>query len=673
MRCTVDQYDYAKIAEIPIQPKHSGSGAGRIRHVYKDIIAAFDIETTVLEDVKQSIMYVWCLQLNDDTIIGRTWKEFKRCLINISKHLGGARLCIFVHNLSYEFVFLSGIFKFESKDVFALDKRRVAKAVLKCNKQFFEFRCSYIHSNMSLDQYTKKMRVEHVKMSGDEFNYSKKRYPWTELTPKELDYACTDVVGLVEAIKVDMQSEGDDLYTFPLTSTGYVRRDMKRAMHNFANRLLNAIKPTIDLWRMLREAFRGANTHANRFFAGMILSNVRSYDRVSSYLDIICNCKFPMSEFTYIGDCTEAGIDNLIKKGKALLFRIRMDGVELIDEFWGCPYIPIDKCRKRQKIVNDNGRVLSAGHIEMTITDVDWQIIKSEYKIESIEIYDVYYAKYGYLPKPIIEQTIKYYTLKTELKNIEGQEVYYDKSKNKANSIFGMMAQNPVKQDIIYDEDCEGLFRIDNANEEVLLDKYNRKAFLAYQWGVWITAWGRMRLEEGVRLAGDGFVYTDTDSVKSIDDIDFEEYNAIRVRESKKSGAYAQDSKANTYYMGVFDQEHTYDRFITLGAKKYAFEIDGKFGITIAGVSKKKGAQEMGCIENFKEGFTFRDSAGLQAIYNDNPEIKSVTIEGRKISITRNVCLLPSMYTLGITADYSDVIQTSRLFYQKYVAYNRYS
>jgi hypothetical protein len=41
--------------------------------------------------------------------------------------------------------------------------------------------------------------------------------------------------------------------------------------------------------------------------------------------------------------------------------------------------------------------------------------------------------------------------------------------------------------------------------------------------------------------------------------------------------------------LGVFDHDEHYDEFITQGAKKYAYKIDGKIGITVAGVPKKRG------------------------------------------------------------------------------------
>jgi hypothetical protein len=235
------------------------------------------------------------------------------------------------------------------------------------------------------------------------------------------------------------------------------------------------------------------------------------------------------------------------------------------------------------------------------------------------------------------------------------------KSKNKLNSIYGMMAQDPVKQTIDFIDD---LFIERTESEEQLLMASNKKAFLCYQWGVWCTAHSRYRLEEGIRIAQDGFIYCDTDSVKYIGNVDWTEYNKERIRDSKHTGAEATDPKGEKHYMGVYEQETPYYEFATLGAKKYCYREtpDGDLHITIAGVTKKKGGRELeeyGGIKAFKPGFVFYKAGGTEAVYNDIPEVTHYTVDGHEILITANVVLRPSTYTLGITAEYERLIEIS--------------
>lgn len=671
MIVTPEQFPLEWLYNRPLVKRKQGNQRTKKRLKYKDIITAFDIETTRLADIEQSIMYVWQWQFDEDyTVVGRTWEQFAAFQRKIAKILDDSVLVVFVHNLSYEFQFLRGIYQFSPDEVFAIKSRKV----LKCNMYgCFEFRCSYIHSNMNLDTYTKKMGVKHKKLTGT-FDYEKIRYPWTELSNDELAYCVHDVQGLVEAIKIEMEHDGDNLYTFPLTSTGYVRRDAKKAMSNVSFSFVRNQLPDYEIYKMLREAFRGGNTHANRYYANYTLHNVHSADRSSSYPDVMCNCKFPISEFYRLGDLPYNDVVKLIeKRNKALIMRVAITGIYLRRIDWGCPYLSISKCRHIENALEDNGRILSADYLETTLTDIDLRIVLQEYSFTDIRFFDVASSRYGYLPSPLISTICQYYHYKTELKNVPGQELLYMKSKNKLNSLYGMCAQDPVKQSILF---INNDFQEQTEEEAKLLLEHNKKAFLAYQWGVWVTAWARYRLEEGILLAhGDiekpdspQFVYCDTDSVKYLGDIDLSVFNKQRITDSKRSGAYATDPAGIIHYMGVYEKEHDMCEFRTMGAKKYVYRetAEDRLICTIAGVSKSLGGKELeshGGITAFHEGFTFEQAGGLEAVYNDDVD-KVIYIEGYSLHITANVVLRPSTYTLGLSADYKRLLTEARYEYE---------
>lgn len=671
MIVTPEQFPLEWLYNRPLVKRKQGNQRTKKRVKYKDIITAFDIETTRLIDIEQSVMYVWQWQFDEDyTVVGRTWEQFAAFQRKIAKILDDSVLVVFVHNLSYEFQFLRGIYQFSPDEVFAIKSRKV----LKCNMHgCFEFRCSYIHSNMNLDTYTKKMGVKHKKLTGT-FDYEKIRYPWTELSSDELAYCVHDVQGLVESIKIEMEHDGDNLYTFPLTSTGYVRRDAKKAMSNVSFSFVRNQLPDYEIYKMLREAFRGGNTHANRYYANYTLHNVHSADRSSSYPDVMCNCKFPISEFYRLGDLPYKDVVKLIeKRNKALIMRVAITGIYLTRIDWGCPYLSISKCRHIENALEDNGRILSADYLETTLTDIDLRIVLQEYSFTDIRFFDVASSRYGYLPTPLINTICQYYHYKTELKNVPGQELLYMKSKNKLNSLYGMCAQDPVKQSILF---INNDFQEQNEEEAKLLLEHNKKAFLAYQWGVWVTAWARYRLEEGIILAhGDiekpdspQFVYCDTDSVKYLGDIDLNVFNRQRITDSKRSGAYATDPAGITHYMGVYEKEHDMCEFRTMGAKKYVYREtpEDKLTCTIAGVSKSLGGKELeshGGITAFHDGFTFEQAGGLEAVYNDDVDTV-IYIEGHSLHITANIVLRPSTYTLGLSADYKRLLTEVRYEYE---------
>lgn len=687
------------LAKPPLVKNRRGNPGGRKR-AYIGITTAFDIETSYLPDLEQSIMYIWQWQIGSEfTVIGRTWEQLLDLMQRIKQVLPEKRwLVVYVHNLSFEHAFLKGIYHFNPEEVFALASRKV----LKCDMfDCFEFRCSYKLTNMSLDEFTRKMGVKHAKLSG--FDYKKIRYPWTELSQDELAYCVHDVQGLVEAIRVLMDRDGDNLKTIPLTSTGYVRRNAKAAMRNgpIHHNFVGSILPDLELYTALREAFRGGNTHANRYFAGDVVENVHSADRSSSYPAVMCNCEYPMTVFIPVApsDLNLPYIMRCMKiRHKALLMRIAIRNVRLRNEFWGCPYLSSDKCRNIQNaryVLDsellrpiDNGRILAAEYLEITVTDVDFKIILEEYTGE-VAVLQAWYASYKPLPEPLIWEVIKYYREKTELKGVKGQELYYDKSKALLNSLYGMMAQDPLKPRILFrqlgdwDDELTGLLgdELEILKAEIL-EKHNRKAFLAYQWGVWVTAHARAALEEGMRIVantpGAEFIYCDTDSVKYIGEVDWTSYNAARKEECLKTGAFATDPSGKTHYMGVFETEdnpetgYAYAEFKTLGAKKYAYTEykSGPVHCTIAGVNKRLGGPELdrhGGMKAFREGFVFHDAGGTQSVYNDDPPVKVIEREGHQLPITANVSIVPSEYTLGITGEYERIIK-----YAKSYVYNPY-
>lgn len=638
-------YERFEMAEIVKRRRHGTA---------LDLITAFDIESTNIRGLEEAVMYVWQFGTKESVVYGRTWEEFYR-FINVLAGICESRetkLIVYVHNLSYEFQFLRTVLEFESEDVFLTKPRKIIKCVY---RNCIEFRCSYFLSNMSLDQFTAQMKVKHGKLSGEEFDYAKERYSWTELTSKELKYCCHDVVGLCEAIDKLLEINGDNLLSVPLTSTGFVRRDAKRAMKKVPEGYVDRQLPDVYLYQMLREAFRGGNTHANRYYAGKIIGPVFSYDRSSSYPDVQCNDKFPTMPFHQVGDVTPLEFERFREREKALLFRASFTGIRLKDKYWGCPYIPLDKSRGIINYINDNGRILEADFLSITITDIDYLIIESEYTWQKMDIYDLAYSSYYYLPKDLVRVTIDYFQQKTRLKDVPGQEEFYVKNKNKLNSIYGMMAQNPVRQKIV----IKGL---EYVKEEVDIEgellKSRVDQFMPYQWGVWVTAHARYRLEEGIRLAKDNFVYTDTDCVKSLKEIDFAPYNKLRIKASKKSGAVAKDRYGIEHYMGTYDMEKTVDRFVTWGAKKYCSENGGKLKVTVSGVVRKNSASELaqkGGLEAFRPGLIFREAGGIEAKYNDHPAQKML-IGGREILLTSNIYLCQSTYQLGITSEYEKIL-----------------
>lgn len=664
------------LASRGLASRGRGNPGRKTKTVYRDLVCAFDIETakSVINGQWQSWLYTWQYALGHTVFLGRCWPDYSMFLSIINANLGDReRLVTYVHNLSFEFQFLSGIYDFRNEDVFAVKPHKILKAT----ERKIEYRCSMLHSNMSLARWTAQMQVAHKKKSGEDFDYKEIRYPWTPLTDDQIGYCVNDVLGVVEAIEKELLLDDDTLYSIPLTSTGYVRRDVKRAMKPVTHRLMYQLHMEQDVYEMLRRAFRGGDTHANRYFVNRILRGVKSYDRSSSYPDVMLNRLFPMSKFLpdpYVLTLDDV-IESVYQRERACLVDMAFYKYDQADIFNGFPYLSLSKCRNVSgDAVIDNGRILSASYFETTLTDVDLRIVLKEVSGDCVMVPLNYKsARYGPLPAQLRETVLNYYVKKTELKGNPEQDYYYNKSKNKLNSTYGMTVQDPCKDNILYDE---GDFNLEGIPVSELLDKYYKNCFTSYAWGVWITAWARFELRRALWLVGRDAVYCDTDSVKFVGDHDFTDLNKSLHAASVRSGAHATDSKGKTHYMGVYEYEGQYDEFATLGAKKYCYTTGGKLHITIAGVNKVKGAEELeraGGISKFllgtentigtgepvlnEKGFIFREGGGNELIYNMDKYYYTLHIDCHDLPITRNVVIKDSTYQLGLSRDYRVILE----------------
>lgn len=650
-------------------------------------VAAFDIETSRIDlpipaGAKQnshSFMYIWQFQIEDYTVIGRTWEDFFNMvdkLHNVLVEYGTMynlptipRLIIWVHNLSYEWQFLQGIYQFNNDDVFLREARKpIYCRMFDC----LEFRCSYLQTNMSLAHLCKQMGVEE-KLSGQKFDYSIIRYPWTELNDYELEYCVRDVRSLVACMKKRMQKDGDTLQTIPYTSTGYVRRDCKAALKPKPLCYdIRDMKPNIEVYRMLRQAFRGGNTHANRHYAGKILENVSSYDMTSCYPAQQLTKKFPMKPFKFLtGDLSIERILKYIGLGYAVVATYIFKDIR-IKKGVTIPYISLARTRSTGFAGGiDNGRILFADVCECTLTELDLDIIRRQYDFSTISVKAAMLAKKDYLPKPYRAVIQKYYDDKTLLKGATDEEdLYrYARSKGLLNSVFGMSCQDPIHAEILYDNGNYTAKNLYDDPEEAR--KALQRAAFPYQWGVYVTAYARKALQDAIDAAGSRMVYCDTDSVKVLGSLDLSAINSRRQKLATSAGAFADDRKGCRHYMGVFEYEGTYDRFITQGAKRYAFEKDGKMSITVSGVVKtineKTGVpfavEELGSLEKFTVGFIWKKAAGNMSVYNDNDQFSYTDPEtGKSVVISPNVAIIPTTYEMGYSKDYKKLLEEIELY-----------
>lgn len=421
---TASTYNTRIIGRLPIQKKAGRKKRGQPD--YLDCVTAFDIETTLIRKYRQSVLYHWQFQIKTTTITGRTWDDFRLLYDRIQEAVpDGCMLVCYVHNLSYEFQFLKSIIPVDS--VFAMDKRKI----LKCCSGKIEFRCSYLWTNMSLDRFLKSMDVPNKKIKG--FDYSKKRYPWTPLNKAETQYCINDVKGLTQAIIKKMKADGDNLYTVPLTSTGYSRRLAKAALKGY-QRIIWHWLPDLEVFRALRDEFRGGDTHGHRKNANRILrvgeydiEEMGGMDISSSYPSQLLKNKFPTQFFP----AEPEYLLDYINYGKACLFYISFENIRLKNDDFGDPYLSKAKCSSIINPVYDNGRILKADALRTCLNEIDFAIVVAEYDFDGYIVDQLWIAQKRYLPESFRDLLMDTYKAKTELKGGDNEYEY-----NKAKALF---------------------------------------------------------------------------------------------------------------------------------------------------------------------------------------------------------------------------------------------
>ena len=328
-----------------------------------------------------------------------------------------------------------------------------------------------------------------------------------------------------------------------------------------------------------------------------------------------------------------------------------MKDLKLIDEECPVPYLAKAKCEYVHGGIYDNGRILECSALECYINEIDWRIILKQYSFK-YQILELWTATKSPLPKTYKELVMDLYTKKTQLKG--GDPYTYGKYKNLVNSLYGMMVQNPCKLSYEY---IDHQMQVKDDSIEELISEYQKHGWIPYQWGCYVTSFARELLQEAIDMINpEDFLYCDTDSVYFVGDYE-KKFNELN--EKLYDPQYtAFDREGHEHPLGLFEFDKECLRYKTLGAKKYAYEdMSGQLHITVSGVSKSKGPAELKKLENFKEGFVFRDAGGMCSLYNDFPDVKTVKVQGHKLDIISNIALFPSTYTLGLTEEYSRLIR----------------
>ena len=584
--------------EKNVKLKHNGEWIN-----YKKLYAGFDIETTnvVAGEKHLAFMYHWQFSIaNDDYIYvftGRTWPEYLEFMDKLQDHYkldADTRLLVGVANLGFEFQFIRKRFEWDPADFFAREERHP----LKVRAGGFEFHEVLSISGGNLAQLARDY-TQTQKLTGD-LDFKIMRNSTDKLDMTELDYCINDVVILSEFGKFLFDTYIIPDKRIPLTKTGILRSETRQNGEKMLGKdgfkqyrsLIYEIFPSEEIYALwFRYLFRGGYVHSNINLSGFTIYKADGFDITSSYpTEMLLKKNYPVGKFTRVD------FDPALLQSFACIMLVRFTGIK---RRFSISIESKSKCvecygTEKMPLVIDNGRV-AQGNILVYLTELDFENYKRFYNWESMEVFDFQIAERGPLP-PFIRKTLaKYYKLKAELKKAGKQDSpEYIIAKQKVNSFFGMMVTRIELDKILYDDKWIVKEQELNFAEEI------KSQFLAPQWGIWVCANARNTLlqvtADITEAIGDGsgdhflagVIYNDTDSIK-VKDLSgkaaeiIDRYNA-KIRKLRKS--IKSLDKPEFEGLGEFEHEAHYEKFKTLGAKRYLVSEHGKVKATIAGLPK---------------------------------------------------------------------------------------
>lgn len=658
---------------------------------YVEHIGAYDIETSsfMVNDAKGAIVYSYALAIDDTFYHVRTGEEFYFLLERIADEMGlslNRRLVIFVHNLSYEWQFIKNYMEWDS--AFAVgSERRIVRAVSTLG---FEFRCTYILTNKPLEMIGEEVNVK--KMVGD-LDHNLIRNSITPLSNEEMGYIENDVRALIAFARAALARESDDLVkglrSIPVTKTGYVRRQMRKAAlaDPSYQALIDSLIMGENVYTFARHAFQGGYTHANSKFVGKECGETLAVDLASSYPSSMLQFTYPMSTFSNVTPPVGGFDTDLIHEiAQCTHFFISFVAYDL-EARYSFPYISQSKALSISEPVIDNGRIYSATAVRLAMTDVDWQVFNRCYKTSAIEVESLMVADKDYLPRALTDSITRMYRDKTALKGVAGQEDNYRSAKENINGVYGSVAMDPVRTDYKFvREEAKFVASIPTVSEALSAYNTSRSRYLYYPWAAWVTAYSRYVLLNTIYDlidAGVDVLYCDTDSIYLNPSPKAEaiiERTNERVRSSLSTAMHSRwpdatdaevedalapfDQKGKRHHIGIFEIDGRYTNFKSLGAKRYVVEKDGHLKTTVSGLSKSAGSyiEESGGLEMFADGMTIppeRSGRLTHTYIEDTVQLLVTDYLGNTCEMRQEgfIHLEPSPYVLSVSDDYMSFVQ----------------
>lgn len=535
--------------------RHTASALAKLRvsaqyrkeHKYFPEPAAFDIETSRFQDM--AFMFIWQFAIGEDyCVFGRTWEEFKDFLAMLQDELQLAadfKLCIFDHDLRYEFGFFRKILNIDEDSLIARTQRQIIAFTSGC----FEFRDSYSYTEMPLKDLGKEVGIEKL----EDYDYDVIRLPITPLSDRELQYCENDVKILTRYFSIEL-NQYKVISRLPLTLTKRVEKVIASNMNDVCTRqqrfqiaarqLDAAEEEDYLLLNYLRVAYFGGFNYATTLHRHDILSDVYGADIDTSYVAQILFHRFPVTKFrpldgfkpfSWIADRkVPVTFDPRIRDimdgradfaNRALLIHFRAHNLKAkIPELAFLPIYPKNylgrapEARRRMKTEH----VAECSYVDTVLTDVDFRLMIQHYKFSRLDVDEIFWSRYMPLPEYVIQSAVQLAATKKATKEeLAAVQQYFEQAapdvkrlqqnvlqqtaseylriKSMCARIYGVFVKDPIRMQYQFDNKegkvkAIGLTGIEDAALDINGDRKKNFAPTMYQWGVWVASWARKEL-----------------------------------------------------------------------------------------------------------------------------------------------------------------------------------
>lgn len=604
-----------------------------------------DIETSNnhASDPKDLITWIVSIQVyfNDQYYLFRYPEEFIEYLRSLDAKLSLSsestfkkKLIIYIHNASYDLSYLIPYI-----NMLPDDPDSKYHGIIESPNKFltyvrgpFEFRCSYRLAGMSLEKWSNEYNIEHKKAIGL-YDYNAILYPDSELSEDQKIYDRNDVLAMAECLSKQFKYYSDDITSVPLTSTGYIRRTLRRSCRNdkhYKKEYFLKTKLDPELYEICLKAYAGGYTHNNRFFNDRLIRCGHQYEYIDgsgiyikvdsmkhrdfkSHYPTQATCyPMPTGRPQLVYKC-EMGYDLTIETVLSWYPEytsyciVMIEDPYLSDPLISMPFMQYSKCYQEdiENKVLDNGRILKLkGSFFMYLDTLTMNILKEQYHFK-YKIIKCYRIKNSMLPDCIIKVIDYFFKGKSDQKNIVKELTkQYGKLdertinadfelmhlKRGLNATYGVFATNPLRDTIGMDE----LMRFFPIDSFITLDEISKglenfyagkNNFLPYQIGGAITSAARYELYEYIKTIGyDHCLYCDTDSIFYISDPEIEKrIESLNAEKNKNAHSVILDNGKTEYY-DSFELEPDVLAFKGLHSKCYGIVTEKGLEITIAGV-----------------------------------------------------------------------------------------